>query len=95
MPDELIDKIVSIIAATKRIPRDQVSVDSSFEELGIDSLDGVNIMFELENEFNIDIPDAEAKAIRSVRQMVEGVRRLVEIRSSGDPVIRSSEKQGP
>jgi len=81
MPNEFTDKIVSIIASTKRIPRDQVSVDSSFEELGIDSLDGVNIMFELENEFNIDIPDAEAKSIRSVRQMVEGVRRLVEAKS--------------
>ena len=75
--DELTPRILRIIAETQRKDASQVTIDSSFEELGIDSMDGVNIVFALENEFNINVPDEEVKNIRSVRDMVEGVRRLL------------------
>ena len=39
-------------------------------------MDAVNIIFGLENEFSINVPDEEVKNIRSVRDMVEGVRKL-------------------
>jgi acyl carrier protein len=77
MSDELSQKVLNVIANTQRIPIEKVSVDSSFEELGIDSMDGVNILFALENEFNITIPDEAAKQIRNVRQMIEGVEKLL------------------
>jgi acyl carrier protein len=76
--DELTQRILRIIAETQRKDPAQVTVDSSFEELGIDSMDGVNIVFALENEFNINVPDEDVKSIRSVRDMVEGVIRLIE-----------------
>jgi acyl carrier protein len=75
--DGLTPRILRIIAETQRKDPSQVTIDSSFEELGIDSMDGVNIVFALENEFNINVPDEEVKNIRSVRDMVEGVRRLI------------------
>ncbi|MFZ3213485.1 MAG: phosphopantetheine-binding protein [Terriglobales bacterium] len=77
MSDELAEKVVSVIATSKRIPREQVSLESTLEDLGMDSLDQLNLLFALESDFNISIPDDEAKAIRTVREMVEGVRRLV------------------
>jgi acyl carrier protein len=83
MPDELMTeddltaRVLRIIAETQRKDPSTVTIDSSFEELGIDSMDGVNIVFALENEFNINVPDEEVKNIRSVRDMVEGVRTLV------------------
>jgi acyl carrier protein len=76
--DELTQRVLRIIAETQRKELSQVTIDSSFEELGIDSMDGVNIIFALENEFGINVPDEEVKNIRSVRDMVEGVRKLVE-----------------
>lgn len=79
--EELTPRILRIIAETQRKDPAQVTIDSSFEELGIDSMDGVNIVFALENEFDINVPDEEVKSIRSVRDMVEGVRTLVEQRS--------------
>ena len=79
--EELTQRILRIIAETQRKDPAQVTIDSSFEELGIDSMDGVNIVFALENEFDINVPDEEVKSIRSVRDMVEGVRTLVERRS--------------
>ncbi len=77
MPDELTEKVFSVVAATQRIPVEKITIDSTFEELGIDSMDGVNILFALENEFDITIPDEAAKNIRSVRQAVEGVQNLL------------------
>lgn len=77
MSNELTQKVISVIAATQRIPAEKISPESSFEELGIDSLDGVNILFALEEEFNINIPDEAAREIRGVREMVEGIERLL------------------
>ena len=76
--DDLTQRVLRIIAETQRKDLSQVTIDSSFEELGIDSMDGVNIVFALENEFNINVPDEEVKNIKSVRDMVEGVRKLVD-----------------
>ncbi len=77
MSDEMAEKVLSAVATSKRIPRERVSLDSNFEDLGMDSLDQLNLLFALESDFNISIPDEQAKAIRTVREMVEGVRKLV------------------
>lgn len=81
--DPQAEKIFQIIAAQKRIPLESVTIDSSFQELGLDSLDAVNILFELESTFDISIPDDKARSIRSVREMVEGVRALIAAKQAG------------
>src|ERR1700730_7573802 len=80
-PDDPTQRVLRIIAETQRKDPALVTIDSSFEELGIDSMDGVNIVFALENEFDINVPDEEVKTIRNVRDMVEGVRTLVKQRN--------------
>jgi acyl carrier protein len=82
MPDELTERVIKVIAATKRIPVESVTADSEFLQLGIDSMDAVEILFALENEFDITIPDEEARSVRGIRQMAEGVARLVAAKSS-------------
>jgi acyl carrier protein len=77
MSDELIQRVIRTIAATKRIPVESVTIDSDFLGLGIDSMDAVEILFALETEFDITIPDEEARSVRGIRQMCEGVERLV------------------
>lgn len=78
MSEELTQRILKVIANSQKLPPEKVTLDSTFEELGIDSLDGVNILFALENEFNINIPDEGVQSIRSVRQMVEALGKLLE-----------------
>lgn len=75
-------KVLDIIAKQKRISPDQVTIDSTFQELGLDSLDAINIIFEVEGEFNIAISDEQARQIKNVRQMVEGVSSLMEQKQS-------------
>jgi acyl carrier protein len=85
MSDELIERVLKVIAKSKRIPRETVTIDSEFEQLGIDSMDAVEILFALENEFDITIPDDEVRSVRNVRQMCEGVTRLVAAKTANAP----------
>lgn len=77
MSEGLTERVLKTIETAQHLPPGKVTADSTFEELGIDSMDGVNILFALENEFDITIPDEAAKQIRSVRQLIEGVEKLV------------------
>ena len=81
MSDELTERVLKTIATSKRIPPQTVTIDSSFEQLGIDSMDAVEILFALENEFDISIPDEEVRQVRNVREMCEGIARLVAAKS--------------
>lgn len=89
MSEELTQRVISVIATTQKIPPETVAIDSTFEELGIDSLDGVNILFALENEFNLDIPDDKVDGVRSVRQMVESLQKVLEAGPEGAAAAQS------
>jgi acyl carrier protein len=82
MSDEFAARVASVIARTQKISPETVTLDKTFEELKIDSLDGINILFALESEFDIDIPDEGAREIKTVRQMTEGVEKLVAAKAS-------------
>jgi acyl carrier protein len=71
-------RVFAVIAKAQRIPIETISLESTFEELKIDSLDGINIVFELENTFNVTIPDDGVQNMRTVRETVEGIRKLIE-----------------
>jgi acyl carrier protein len=83
MADSVQDRVLKIIANTRRIPLESVRPDSSFEELGIDSLDRLNILFDLESEFDIEIDDEEAKKVQNIPQMIAGIEHLVDAKASG------------
>ncbi len=85
MPDELSQRVMKVIAETQHLPPEKVTIDSSFQDLNIDSLDGMQILFALENEFDINIPDDSAREIKSIQEMIEGVRQLVNAKAAGSP----------
>jgi acyl carrier protein len=76
--NDLDTRVFAVIAKTQRIPIESISLESTFEELKIDSLDGINIVFELENTFNVTIPDEGVQNMHTVRETVEGIRKLIE-----------------
>jgi acyl carrier protein len=81
MSDEITQRVLKVIATSKRIPPETVTIDSDFQQLHIDSMDAVEILFALENEFDISIPDDDVRQVRNVRQMCEGVQKLVAAKS--------------
>lgn len=61
------DKVKSLIAERLSVEEDKITEDASFiEDLGADSLDTVELIMQLEEEFNITIPDEEAENISTV-----------------------------
>lgn len=81
--EELTARVRAVIAATQHLPEEKIAPDSTFAELGIDSLDGINILFAVESEFNINIPDDAAQSIRSVRDVIDGIAKLLNMGQSG------------
>ena len=70
-------EVMAEIAAVKRIPIESITLDSTFEELQMDSLDAMNVLFALEEQFGISIPDEAANSIKDVRSTVAGVERIL------------------
>jgi len=80
MPETTIERVIRVIAATQHYSPEQtaaITASSTFQELGIDSLDGINIIFAIENEFDISVPDDIAKSIRGISDIVEGIDKLL------------------
>lgn len=82
MPENLVERVTKVIAQTRKIPLESVTMDKTFADLKIDSLDGINILFALESEFNIEIPDDSARQIRTVQEMVDGVDKLLALKNA-------------
>ena len=66
---KLTEKVKELLAAHLEIDLDTITDDSTFEDLGIDSLDAVEILMEMEDEFGIEIQAAEMG--HSVKELVE------------------------
>jgi acyl carrier protein len=83
---EVFERVRRVVAENQQIEPQKITIDSTFEELGIDSFDGVNLLFGIESEFDIQVSDEDAKKLRGIRDVVEGVERLTADRAvtSGD-----------
>ncbi len=75
--DEIEQRCIDIIAKSKNIAPESISLASSFDSLAIDSLDKINISFEVEEAFDIEIPDDALGSLKTVGDVVNGVRKLV------------------
>ena len=72
------DKVKEIIVKQLGVNLDEVTEDASFiDDLGADSLDTVELVMELEKEFNMEIPDDDANNIRSVGDAIKYIDEKV------------------
>ena len=85
MSDTIQDRALRVIATKQGLPIDSVRPECTFEELGIDSLDRLNILFELEGEFDIQIDDEQAKQVTTLEQMIDGITQLVQAKTAASP----------
>ena len=86
MNQSIEERVLKVIATSKRIPLESVQPDSTFEALNIDSLDRLNILFDLESEFEIEIDDEKAKQVQNIHEMIEGVTLLVQAKNAPSSV---------
>lgn len=73
------EKVRGIIADKLSIDEDDIKMETSFiDDLGADSLDIVELMLALEDEFEIEISDEEAENISTVSDVVEYIKEHIE-----------------
>ncbi len=72
--EDLLKKIKAIVADKLSISEDQVTEEASFiDDLGADSLDTVELVMALEDEFDLDIPDEDAEKMTTVGKAIDYV----------------------
>jgi len=72
--EELLKKVKAIVADKLSISEDQVTEEASFiDDLGADSLDTVELVMALEDEFGMDIPDEDAEKLSTVGKAMDYV----------------------
>jgi len=74
---EIEGKLLDIVKNEKDIPDDKLSPDTALADAGIDSLDALSILFAIEEQFHISIPDDKARAIKTFGDMVTTVEELL------------------
>lgn len=73
--DAVFDKVKGIIVEQLGVDEEEVAEGASFvDDLGADSLDIVELIMALEEEFNLEIPDEDAERISTVRDAVEYIK---------------------
>ncbi|MFN7920437.1 MAG: phosphopantetheine-binding protein [Bryobacteraceae bacterium] len=80
MSDEFAQRVIGAIAKSQHLPAETIKLESTFEELKIDSLDGINILFALESEFQVSIPDEVMKSgqLKTIGDLASGLHRVIE-----------------
>jgi len=76
--EEVFEKIKGIIVEQLGVAEDSVTMEASFiDDLGADSLDIVELVMALEEEFDIEIPDADAEKVATVGDVVDYIKENV------------------
>ena len=77
--EEIFDKVKSIIIEQLGVTENAVTMEASFiDDLGADSLDIVELIMALEEEFDTEIPDADAEKVVTVGDVVDYIKEHVE-----------------
>jgi len=71
---DIFTKIRNIVAEQLGVEADDIKMDTTFDDLNADSLDVVELIMALEEEFDIEIPDEEAEKIKNIGDAVEYIK---------------------
>ena len=77
MSAEVFNRIKDLIVTKKGVEAEKINIDSSFEELGMDSLDAVELVADMEEIFNVNIPNTDLQNFKTIRQAVEGLQKAI------------------
>jgi len=72
------DRVIEIVCENLAVNKEQVTRSTNFiEDIGADSLDIVELIMELEEEFDIQIPDEQAEKIKTVGEAIDYIEREI------------------
>lgn len=75
MSADVLDKVKSVIADKLEVEPSKITPEANFtDDLGADSLDVVELVMALEEEFDIEIPDEEAEKLTTVQSVIDYIK---------------------
>ena len=75
---DLQNTVIGLISKQLEVDQSQVTPDSSFtDDLGADSLDTVELVMAFEEEFDIEIPDNDAETIKTVKDAIDYLQKVL------------------
>lgn len=81
MSEIIFKKVQEEIAAAIGVSPEEIKLESTFEELGMDSLDALSVVNNLEEIFEVAIPNEEVLNIQTVKQAVDSLRKVVDLKN--------------
>jgi acyl carrier protein len=82
MAENVADRVKKIVVEQLGVKEDEVTNNSSFvDDLGADSLDTVELVMALEEEFEVEIPDEDAEKITTIEQAITYINENAEAQS--------------
>ncbi len=76
MSEKILDSVIAAIAKQKCIEPDSIANTSSLDGLGVTSLDAITIVFDIEEEYDIEVPGRVLEELESVQDIVDGISKL-------------------
>lgn len=73
---ETAEKLIAIIAQVLNIDKSTISTETTFEKIGVDSLDKLEIIMAVEENFDITISDDEEARLKTIAQAVDLIHEL-------------------
>lgn len=77
MKQDIEQTLKESIARQKMISVEDITLESSLEELGITSLDSISLVFDIEDKYGVEVPNEALKNIKTVQDILNGVSALI------------------
>lgn len=74
---EIFEKVRSLISEQLDVEEDKITLETTFEDIDADSLDVVELVMALEEEFNLEIADEEVEKIKTVGDIINYIEKQV------------------
>ncbi len=78
MKNRIESTVIRAISRHKQLADGVVELKSTLESLGVSSLDAITIVYDIEEAFDVEVPNEELESLRTVEDIVLGIEKLVE-----------------
>ena len=77
MREKILDSVIAAIAKQKHLDLNLITNESKLDELGVTSLDAITIVYDIEEEYDIEVPGDVLESLVSVQDIVDGIYELI------------------
>lgn len=71
------EKIIQIISNEFNVPENKIEMDSTLQSLELDSIDGIELIMAIDDEFDIDIPEEKYEKVKTLKEMINLVKKYL------------------